>query len=285
MEERSIINPISHRKQIQLLIVRFVVAIVLKSVIEQTLYQAIGKQMLLNLVVRRWLHKSVFQKIICHIIVIKLFSWFVKLILLFILMTSRITIVGEKELRRMAKERQRVIFAFWHGDYTLLLFSFRIKKAVVLVHSSFRGNYVAQLASAFNYRIVRTPRHGRSIMSFIKAIKEGYSGFIAVDGPLGPPHEAKLGTILIARKLGAKIIPLGVQAQRGLLLRKRWDNHYIPLPFNDITVSVGEPIVVKADDSLQLKGEEVTKSLFELSKMKRKISLFGKEKDESRSNI
>lgn len=278
-------NPISYRKQIQLLIVRFVVVIILKTVIEQTLYQAIGKQVLLNLVIRRWLYRSVFQKVICHIIVIKLSSWFVKSILLFIFITSRITIIGEKELKRMAKEKQRVIFAFWHGDYTLLLFSFRIKNAVVLVHSSFRGNYVAQLASAFNYRIVRTPRHGRSIMSFIRAIKQGYSGFIAVDGPLGPPRETKLGTILIARKLGAKIIPLAVQAHRGLLLRKRWDNHYIPLPFNNITVSIGEPIVVKADDSLQAKGEEVTKSLFELSKMKKKIFPFGKEKDESRSNI
>lgn len=43
IEERSIVNLIFHRKQIQLLIVRFVVAIVLRTVIEQTLYQAIGK--------------------------------------------------------------------------------------------------------------------------------------------------------------------------------------------------------------------------------------------------
>ena len=72
--------------------------------------------------------------------------------------------------------------------------------------------------------------------------------------------------------MGAKIIPLAVEARRGFLLRKRWDNHCIPLPFNNITISIGKPIAVKADDSVQAKGEEVTRSLFQLTKMARKGS-------------
>jgi len=101
-------------------------------------------------------------------------------------------------------------------------------------------------------------------MPFIRAIKEGYPGFIAVDGPLGPPRETKAGVIYIARKLGAEIIPLAVQARRGFLLN-RWDNHCIPLPFNNIIVSIGRPIVVKDGDSLKVKREEVTSSLLELT--------------------
>ncbi|KKM55590.1 hypothetical protein LCGC14_1552500 [marine sediment metagenome] len=259
-------NPITYRKQIQLLFVRFAVAVVLKIVIEQTLYETVGRQVLLNLVIRRLFHRFVFQRILCPIVVIKVPGWFAQIILLFIFITSRITIIGGKELERIKKEKQRVIFAFWHGDYTLLLFSFRIKKAVALVHSSFRGDFMAQLASVFKYRIVRISRRRRSIMPFMEAIKEGYSGFIAVDGPLGPARETKAGAIYIARKSRAKIIPLAVQARRGFLLN-RWDNHCLPLPFNNITISIGKPIVVKEGDSLELKRGEVTSSLLELTQI------------------
>ncbi|MQY59206.1 MAG: DUF374 domain-containing protein [Clostridia bacterium] len=266
MEEGLIMNPITYRKQIQLLVVRFAVAIVLRIVIEQTLYERVGRQVLLNLVIRRLFYEFVFQRILCPIVVVRVPIWFAQIILLFVFITSRITIIGGKELERIKKEKQRVIFAFWHGNYTLLLFSFRIKNAVALVHSSFRGDFMAQLASVFKYRIVRISRHRRSIMPFIRAIKEGYPGFIAVDGPLGPPRETKAGAIHVARKSGAEIIPLAVEARRGFLLN-RWDNHCIPLPFNNITVFIGKPIVVKDGDSLEVKREEVTSSLLELTQI------------------
>ncbi len=259
-------NSIGYGKQIQLFTVRFVAAIVLKIGMEQILYKTVGKQVFLNLVIYRLLYKFVFQRIIYPVIAIKVPTWFAQIILLFIFITSRITIVGEKELERIKKEKQRVIFVFWHGDYTLLLFSFRMKNAVALVHSSFRGDLMAQLASVFGYYIVRISRYQRSIMSFIRAIKEGYPGFIAVDGPLGPSHETKAGVIRIARKSGANIIPLALQARRGLLLN-RWDSHCIPLPFNNITVFIGKPIVVRDGDSLQLKREEVTSSLLKLTQI------------------
>jgi hypothetical protein len=115
MEEGFIMNPITYRKQIQLLVIRFVMVIVVKIVIEQTFYETVGRQVLLNLVIRRLFHRLVFQRILYPIVVIKVPSWFAQIILLFVFITSRITIVGEKELERIKKEKQRVIFAFWHG--------------------------------------------------------------------------------------------------------------------------------------------------------------------------
>ena len=259
-------NPTTYRKQIQLLVVRFAVVIVLRLVIEQTLYEKVGKQLLFDLVMRKLFYEFVLQGVLRPVIAIRVTGWFAQIILLFIFMTSRITIIGGKELERIKKEKRRAIFVFWHSDYTLLLLSFRIKKAVALVHLSFRGDFMAQLAAGFKYRTIRISRRRRSIIPFMRAIKQGYSGFIAVDGPLGPLHETKLGVIHIARKLGAEIIPLTVEARRGLLLN-RWDNHCLPLPFNDITICVGKPIVVKEGDSLDLKREEVTSSLLGLAQI------------------
>jgi len=268
-----IINPIIHRKRIESLILRFIVNVVVKIVIEQSVYEVVGKRVILNLAIRRLFYRFFFQKILCYIIAIRLSSWFIQLILLFVSVSSRITIVGEENLEIIEKKKQKVIFAFWHGNYTLLLVSFRTKNAVALVHFSFRGNCIAQLASAFNYHIVRTHRGGRSIIELIKAIEQGYSGFIAVDGPQGPHHRTKPGTIYIARKSGAKIIPLTIEAHRGLVMSGRWDNHFIPLPFNNITVFVGKSIDVKPDDSLEAKVEEVNRSLLKLTNEKKRRSL------------
>lgn len=161
----------------------------------------------------------------------------------------------------MGKNKQGIIFAFWHGNYTLLLASLRKNNGVALVHWSFRGDYIAQLFSTFNYHIIRTSKSGRSILELIKVIKQGCPGFIAVDGPQGPAYKTKPGIIYIAREAGAKIVPLKLAARRGLILRRRWDNHFIPLPFNKITVSFGKSIEVKPGDSLQMKKEQVTRSL------------------------
>jgi len=237
----------------------------IRIITEQSVYQVVAGKFFLNLVARRLFYRFFFRKILYYTIVIKALSWPIQAILLFVSISSRITIIGEENLRKIEEKNQRVIFVFWHGYYTLLLASLRPEKAVALVHLSFRGNYVAELFSAFNYHIVRTSRNGRSILEFIKKIEEGYLGFIAADGPRGPSCKTKPGTIHIAQRVKAMIVPLTIKAHRGVVLGKRWDKHFIPLPFNKITVFIGRPIEVKPGDSLKTKTMEVNSSLLELT--------------------
>lgn len=237
----------------------------MKIIVEQVIYQVVGKRFLLNLVIYGLFYRFFFQKILCYTVVIKAPTWLIQVILLFVSRSSKITIVGEESLRKIKEKKQRVIFVFWHRYYTLLLVSLHPERAVGLVHLSFRGNYVAELASAFNYHIVRTSRNGRSILELIQKIKQGYPGFIAVDGPQGPPYKTKPGTIYIAQRAKAMIVPLTIKAHRALVLGKRWDKHFIPLPFNKITVFIGRPIEVKPGDSLETKTREVNRSLLELT--------------------
>jgi len=233
----------------------------MRIITEQIIYQVVGRKFIAEVLIHRFFYRFFFQKVLCYTVAIRTPSWFVQGILLLISASSSITIVGEETLRRIKQENQKVIFAFWHSDYTLLLTSLRTKNAVALVHSSFRGNYIAQLFSAFNYRVVRTSRGARSIVELIKAIKQGYSGFIAVDGPHGTPHKARPGTIYIAQRAKALIVPLTITVHRGLILSTRWDRHVIPLPFSKITVFIGTPIEIKPQDSLKTKALEVTRSL------------------------
>jgi len=248
------------------LVYKFILEGVVRIVIEQTVQEVVAKHILFRVLVYRLFYKFLFREILWHTIGIKTPVWLMWLILLLISRTSRINIVGEENLERIEEEKKRVIFAFWHGHYTLLLTSLRTNNAVVLVHWSLRGNYIAHLFSTFNYRIVRTSGNGRAIRELIDMIKQGHSGFIAVDGPEGPAQQTKPGIIYIAQKVGAKIVPLTLEARRGFILRRRWDHHFIPLPFNDITVFFGKCIDVEPGDSLEVKGEEVTRSLLALTK-------------------
>mgnify|MGYP000341886084 CR=1 FL=1 len=247
------------------LIYKFILESIVKIIIEQTIEEAVVKRILFRVLIRRLFYKFLLQEILWHTIGIKTPVWIIWLILLLISRTSRITIVGEENLKGIKEEKKRVIFAFWHGHYTLLLTSLHMDNAVALVHRSFRGNYVARLFSIFNYRIVRTLR-GESIRELMNMIIHGYSGFIAVDGPEGPAQKTKPGIIYIAQKTGARIVPLTIEAHKGFTLKRRWDHHFIPFPFNNITVSFGKCIDVDPDDSLEIKGEEVTRSLLALTK-------------------
>ncbi len=256
---------ITYRKYAKILAYRFIFGTVLNTVIQQNTYKIVGKQVFLNVAIRGYLYRFFFRKIILHTFPIKTPIWFAQLILILISKTNNVTIVGKENLQKIEKEKQKVIFAFWHGSYTLLLTSLYTDNPVTLVRWSFRGNYVAQLFSVFNYRIIQTSSTRKSLRELVEAIKHGHLGFIAVDGPQGPAHQTKPGIIYTAREAGAKIIPLALKTHRGFILKKRWDNHCIPLPLSNITVLLGRAIDVKPGDSLKTKGEEVTRSLLKLT--------------------
>ncbi len=241
-----------------------VIKIALDITIKRTLYQLVGKEVLLGLVLRRIMWEILSQEIIWHIGMIKSSSFFLRSVTFIIARTSRVKIMGEENLKRIIKDKERVIFVLWHGNYTLLLTYFHPSKGVVLVKDSFRGNCISELAKRSGFQIIKASSPSWGIRKMLKIVRDGYKLFITVDGPHGPAYEVKTGTIYLAQKSKAKIIPLSIVAQEGIFI-KRWDNHFLPFPFNRVVVSIGDPIEVKANDSVKLKTEEVKKSLIKLS--------------------
>jgi len=60
---------------------------------------------------------------------------------------------------------------------------------------------------------------------------------VAPDGPSGPIHEVKRGTVMIARQCNVPIVLLCAQTRQAWRL-KTWDRHLIPWPFARIQVRV-----------------------------------------------
>ncbi|MGB4006508.1 MAG: DUF374 domain-containing protein, partial [Halanaerobiales bacterium] len=87
---------------------------------------------------------------------------------------------------------------------------------------------------------------GRALLSLVRRIREGDSVFITPDGPTGPIHKVKPGTIYLQEKTGVPIIPVGVAIERKKTFAS-WDRLNFPLPGTRATLVIGEQLILPAD--------------------------------------
>ncbi|TVQ24286.1 MAG: DUF374 domain-containing protein [Spirochaetaceae bacterium] len=155
--------------------------------------------------------------------------------------------------RRYRRQGTRVIFGVWHEYSVVGIYWYRHKGGSALVEDSWRGDVLAYILNHFgfmDFRISsrnRPKKSARGVLGFIRYLKKGHDGTIAMDGPLGPARVPKPGIIHIAGKSGNVIVPAGAWFSHSITFRKRWDNYQIPLPFARLHLHFGEPIVIPPD--------------------------------------
>jgi lysophospholipid acyltransferase (LPLAT)-like uncharacterized protein len=177
-------------------------------------------------------------------ILIPFFSLFVRLLFL----SCRVVKLEGFENEDLAKKMSdgKVIYASWHQRLFYQIHRLRKRKVTVMISQSRDGEYIARLVNWLGLKEVR----GSSTKGGVDALKEltrkmraGANGGMIPDGPTGPPHEAKIGTIILARMTGAMIIPISWGADRCWVFNS-WDRFMIPKPFARISYCYGEPISV-----------------------------------------
>ena len=89
-------------------------------------------------------------------------------------------------------------------------------------------------------------RGGEGFRKLCRWAERGASLCVAPDGPKGPKHEVKEGTIYLAQKTGLPILPVSYRAKEALTL-KSWDGFVLPLPFTSVEVKCSDPIHVPSD--------------------------------------
>lgn len=150
-----------------------------------------------------------------------------------------------------ARRKQPTILAFWHHEFLIgtLIGRDLIRRGVpvfVLASLSEDGELLARTARRLGILPVRgsSTRGARSgLKAMEERLREGGCATLAVDGPTGPRHVAKLGAALMARDTGALILPATVRY--GAHWRaKSWDRTMIPKPFTRCTVAFHEPMCV-----------------------------------------
>jgi lysophospholipid acyltransferase (LPLAT)-like uncharacterized protein len=76
-----------------------------------------------------------------------------------------------------------------------------------------------------------------------RALGEGWSVGIALDGPHGPARVLRPGALWLARLANKPLVVMGYAA-RPAIRAPRWDRHLVPLPGARIAVVYGEAIVI-----------------------------------------
>lgn len=162
-----------------------------------------------------------------------------------IIFTCRINISGKENLETLSNRKAPIIFIFWHRHIFFTIYNFRKSNARPLISFSPDGEIVSQIAREFGMNPVRGSSSKGGARAFLKIMdsirKENAKVLITADGPKGPLREIKDGTVMLAGKTGAAVVPISWYASKVKVFEKSWDRFLIPIPFSRIRFSYGTP--------------------------------------------
>ncbi len=141
------------------------------------------------------------------------------------------------------------IYTGWHGRSFVPVLLMRGKGAWALISQSRDGDIQNGIFTRFGFRTIRgsTGRGGvRAAAESIRILKRNETLAFTPDGPRGPSGVVQSGIIVLAKKSGAALIPVGVAANR-CWLAPTWDRYMVPFPFSKCVVYFGSPIFVSKD--------------------------------------
>jgi lysophospholipid acyltransferase (LPLAT)-like uncharacterized protein len=146
---------------------------------------------------------------------------------------------------------ENYIGALWHNR--LLIFPlvlrrfFPDRRGAALISASRDGDLLADAIRRFGYEVVRgsSSRLGASaILQLTDVLASKRDVVITPDGPRGPVYELGPGTIFLAQKSGASVLPMNLEYSRCWRLGS-WDRFIIPQPFAKVRVLISHPHRVK----------------------------------------
>lgn len=149
-----------------------------------------------------------------------------------------------------SKQNEPAIYAIYHGWQYILGGVPNRKNLHILISQSNDGEIIARIVHNLGFSTIRGSmgRGGmKATREILKALEDGKNIAYTVDGPKGPGFKVKNGIIKIAQMAQRPIIPAYGDAPLRIEINS-WDKYQIPLPFNRIPLSFGEPIVVPEGD-------------------------------------
>jgi lysophospholipid acyltransferase (LPLAT)-like uncharacterized protein len=185
--------------------------------------------------------------------------------------TIKFEIDGQENLEAAMRDDQLPIYTVWHDRVFLATYFFQRRGIVVMTSQSFDGEYIARFIQRFGYGAARgssTRGATGAVVEMVRLMRAGCPAGFMIDGPKGPRHEAKMGSVLLAKKTGFPILPFTITAKT-FWEAKSWDRTQIPKPFTRARVIIAPPIKVAADvddDELAAKRNELQQSLDAVNK-------------------
>lgn len=169
--------------------------------------------------------------------------------------TIRVKRINEEPLRELLRRNQAFLFCVWHGRLFLPVFLYRNHNIVAMVSRHADGEVIARIVQKMGYGTVRgsSSRGGeKAFLQLLAHLKNGGRAAMIPDGPRGPRHHLKAGTILLAQRSGAPLVPITYAAKPCWRFRS-WDRMVLPRPFSRAVLFLGDPIHIPEN----ITGEEL----------------------------
>jgi len=186
-----------------------------------------------------------------------------KAYLCFAAMTSSVKEDNSPGFEKLRESGKPFIYAFWHGRQLFLIYTHRFRGINIIISESKDGSYVSALAEKLGYSPVRgsTSRGGmRALGEMIKKLRSGAKCAFTPDGPRGPLRKVHPGVIYASRKTVCPVVPVSFSAKKALVLG-HWDEFIVPLPFNKIVFSHGEPLYFDESGDISEQEKELANAL------------------------
>ena len=173
--------------------------------------------------------------------------WFCTGLMKLLSYTYRYKIVNESYFKDTIEKHGSFIYAFWHQNIISSIFSKgKSIKAVCLISKSRDGDLIAYPCESLGMKVLRGSSGKMAVgvkRDFEKCLLDGYSGVIAIDGPVGPPFRVKYGSISFSSNTQIPIVPYRAFSAWHFRV-PTWDRMLIPIPFSTIHLVYGEPLTV-----------------------------------------
>jgi len=180
--------------------------------------------------------------------------------------TVKFELDGKEHWDAAMRDNNIPIYTFWHNRIFLGTYFFQRRGIVIMTSRSFDGEYIARFIQRFGYGAARGSSSRGATGAFVEMVRlmrAGCPAGFAIDGPKGPRYEAKMGSVLLAKKTGFPILPFTLTAKT-FWEAKSWDRTQIPKPFTHARVTIAPPINVSLnadDDELAAKRNELQRAL------------------------
>jgi lysophospholipid acyltransferase (LPLAT)-like uncharacterized protein len=171
--------------------------------------------------------------------------------------TWRMRISHDAAVRAARSTKTPIVFSLWHGQMLPLLYKHRGEGVTVLISEHGDGEIIARIAMHYGFRTVRgsTSRGAaRALLELVREVKNGHELAITPDGPRGPAKSFAPGTLVVAQRSGAPIVPAVAHASSAWRLGS-WDRFMIPKPFARITVAYGPALEIDTADAREAAGD------------------------------
>ena len=185
--------------------------------------------------------------------------------------TIKFEIDGRENWEAAMRDERLPIYTTWHDRVFLATYFFQRRGIVVMTSRRFDGEYIARFIQRFGYGAARgSSSRGATgaVVEMVRLMRAGCPAGFMIDGPRGPRYEAKMGSVLLAKKTGFPILPFTVTA-KAFWEAKSWDRTQIPKPFTRARVCIAPPISVAShagDDELAARRDELQQALDAMNK-------------------